>query len=50
MGPAIVGTILITGLATLMAVPLGILGAVYLHEYGKTGRLAPVLRFMSPTS
>ena len=34
MGPAIVGTIVITGAATLMAVPLGILGAVYLNEYG----------------
>jgi phosphate transport system permease protein len=47
MGPAVVGTILTTGLATLMAVPLGILGAVYLHEYGKTGRLASVLRFFA---
>jgi phosphate transport system permease protein len=47
MGPAVVGTILTTGLATLMAVPLGILGAVYLHEYGKTGRLATVLRFFA---
>ena len=47
MGPAIVGTIVITGTATLMAVPLGILGAIYLHEYGKTGRLAPVLRFFA---
>jgi phosphate transport system permease protein len=47
MGPAIVGTILTTGLATLMAVPLGILGAVYLHEYGKKGRLAGLLRFLA---
>ena len=47
MGPAIVGTILTTGLATLMAVPLGILGAVYLHEYGKTGRMASILRFFA---
>ena len=30
-----------------MAVPLGILGAIYLHEYGKTGRLAQVLRFFA---
>jgi phosphate transport system permease protein len=47
MGPAVVGTILTTGLATLMAVPLGILGAVYLHEYGRNGRLASVLRFFA---
>ena len=34
MGPAIVGTLVITGAATVMAVPLGVLGAIYLHEYG----------------
>jgi phosphate transport system permease protein len=47
MAPAIVGTIVITGMATLMAVPLGILGAIYLHEYGKKGRLAALLRFLA---
>ena len=47
MGPAIVGTLLITGVAALMAVPLGILGAIYLHEYGGKGRLARVIRFMA---
>ena len=47
MGPAIVGTLLITGTATAMAVPLGILAAVYLNEYGKTNRLAGVIRTMS---
>ena len=30
-----------------MAVPLGILGAVYLHEYGGKGRLAALIRFMT---
>src|SRR5664279_4541844 len=33
MGPAVVGTLLITGAATVMAVPLGILGGIYLNEY-----------------
>ncbi len=47
MGPAIVGTVLITLGATLMAVPLGILGAIYLHEYGQKGRLAGLVRFMA---
>jgi phosphate transport system permease protein len=47
MGPAVVGTLVITGVATLMAVPLGILGAVYLNEYGGSGPLAQVVRFMS---
>lgn len=47
MGPAILGTVLSTGGATLIAVPIGILGAVYLHEYGGTGQFARLVRFMS---
>jgi phosphate transport system permease protein len=47
MGPAIVGTLLATGGATLIAVPIGILGAVYLHEYGGTRTFARVVRFMA---
>jgi phosphate transport system permease protein len=47
MGPAILGTLLVTGGATLIAVPLGVLGAVYLHEYGGNAWFARVVRFMS---
>ena len=47
MGPAIVGTVTITAAASLMAVPLGVLGAVYLNEYGKRNRLARTIRFMA---
>lgn len=47
MGPAIVGTLLITGAASLMAMPLGILAAIYLAEYGRGRRLTPVIRFLS---
>ncbi len=47
MGPAVVGTLLITALATAIAVPLGILGAVYLHEYGGRSPFAKVVRFLS---
>ncbi len=47
MGPAIVGTLLVTGGATAIAVPLGVLGAVYLHEYGGNGAFARLVRFMS---
>ena len=47
MGPAIVGTLIVTGAATLIAVPLGVLGAVYLHEYGQNGKLARLVRFMA---
>lgn len=47
MGPAIVGTLLITLVASLLAIPLGILGAVYLHEYGGQSRPARVIRFLA---
>jgi phosphate transport system permease protein len=47
MGPAILGTLMSTGGATLIAVPLGILGAVYLHEYGAGSRFARLVRFMA---
>jgi len=47
VGPAIVGTVLATGIATMLAVPLGVLGAVYLHEYGRQGAFARLVRFMA---
>jgi phosphate transport system permease protein len=47
MGPAILGTLLCTGGATLIAVPLGIMGAVYLHEYGRVSKFARIVRFMA---
>lgn len=47
MGPAVLGTLLTTGAATALAVPLGVLAAVYLNEYGGKGRLASVIRFLS---
>jgi phosphate transport system permease protein len=47
IGPAVLGTIEITAMAALMAVPLGVLGAVYLNEYGGMGLLARVVRLMS---
>jgi phosphate transport system permease protein len=47
MQPAIIGTILITGLASLLAIPVGILGAIYLNEYGKKRRLASAIRFLT---
>jgi phosphate transport system permease protein len=47
MGPAVWGTLEITGLAAVMAVPLGILGAIYINEYGGRGPLARVVRFMA---
>ncbi len=47
IGPAVLGTLEITGLATVIAVPLGILGAVYLNEYGGKNPLARLIGFMS---
>jgi phosphate transport system permease protein len=47
MGPAVLGTIEIVALASVMAVPLGILGAIYLNEYGGRGWLAALIGFMS---
>jgi phosphate transport system permease protein len=41
---AIVGTIVITGWATLISVPIGIMAAIYLNEYGK-GKLRRALTF-----
>jgi phosphate transport system permease protein len=41
----IVGTLLITGFATLISVPIGLLTAVYLVEYGR-GRLARAVTFV----
>ena len=42
---AIIGTLVITGFATFMAVPIGILTAVYLREYGAGRRLALAVTF-----
>ncbi|HET7244302.1 MAG TPA: phosphate ABC transporter permease PstA [Streptosporangiaceae bacterium] len=47
MGPAVLGTIEITALATVMAVPLGVLGAIYLNEYGGGNWLARFIGFMA---
>ena len=47
VGPAVTGTLLITGVASLIAIPVGILAAIYLTEYGGTNRLARVIRFLS---
>lgn len=47
MGPAVVGTLLVTGGATALAVPVGVLAAIYLNEYGGTSAFARLVRFMS---
>jgi phosphate transport system permease protein len=47
IGPAIVGTLIMTGFASLLAIPLGVLAAIYLNEYGKQKPLARSIRLMS---
>jgi len=47
VGPAVLGTLEITALATVIAVPLGILGAVYLNEYGGNNWLSKFIGFMA---
>jgi phosphate transport system permease protein len=42
---ALWGSAMLVGLATLFAVPVGILAAIFLSEY-RTSRLAPVVRFV----
>ena len=43
--PMIVGTALVTGLAVLIAAPIGVATAIYLTEYTREGRLTAVIRF-----
>jgi phosphate transport system permease protein len=45
LGHAIVGTVMLVVLATVFAVPLGLLAAIFLAEYGRS-RLAPAVRFV----
>ena len=42
--PAIFGTVVMTMLMTLLVVPFGVLGALYLREYARQGRLVSVVR------
>jgi phosphate transport system permease protein len=42
---AIVGTLEIVALATIIAIPIGIAVALYLTEYGKDGRFANAVRY-----
>lgn len=43
---AILGTIIITGIAALISVPIGLLTAIFLVEYRTTGRLSATIRFL----
>ncbi|HJY81843.1 MAG TPA: phosphate ABC transporter permease PstA [Candidatus Binatia bacterium] len=48
-GNAIVGTLLMVGLAALISVPFGILAAVFLAELGPDSKVAETVRFCAKT-
>ena len=44
---AIVGSLMIVGVTTLVSTPIGILAGIYLAEFGTTSRFAAVTRFVT---
>jgi phosphate transport system permease protein len=47
MANAIIGSVFMTGLATLVGTPVGILTGTYLAEFGRGSRIAPAVRFVN---
>lgn len=47
IGPAIQGTIIVVGLASLIAAPVGVLAGIYLSEYARRGTFADLVRFFN---
>ncbi|HEY1533972.1 MAG TPA: phosphate ABC transporter permease PstA [Polyangiaceae bacterium] len=45
IGNAVVGTLVVVGISTCLALPLGFMGAVFLAEYGGESKLATLVRF-----
>lgn len=43
--PMVVGTLLVSGLAVVLAAPIGVATAIYLTEYTREGRVTAVIRF-----
>ena len=47
IGPAITGTFIMTTIALMLSIPIGVGGGVYLAEYSNSGRFAEFVRFGS---
>ena len=47
IGPAIQGTLLVVGYASLIGIPVGVLAGIYLSEYASSGKFAYVVRFLN---
>jgi phosphate transport system permease protein len=45
IGNALVGTLVVVGIAVLLSVPVGILGAIFLAEFGPESKTASAVRF-----
>ena len=45
IGNAMIGTVVVTLIASLLAIPIGVGGGIYLSEYNRTGWFAQVVRF-----
>ncbi|HYY70500.1 MAG TPA: phosphate ABC transporter permease PstA [Terriglobales bacterium] len=48
-GNAILGTVVMVGIAALLSVPFGVLAAVFLAEFGPESRMASAVRFCAKT-
>ncbi|MFZ4116333.1 MAG: phosphate ABC transporter permease PstA [Chthoniobacterales bacterium] len=46
-GNAILGTLTMVGIATLLSTPIGILGAIFINEYAPASALAGTVRFVA---
>lgn len=46
VAPAIIGTLIMVGIGSLIGIPVGVGSAIYLSEYGR-GRFASVVRFVA---
>ncbi len=47
IGPAITGTFIMTVIASIISIPVGVGGGIYLAEYSKSGKFAKFVRFGS---
>jgi phosphate transport system permease protein len=47
IGNAILGTLLVVGIAAMISVPVGVLAAVYLAEFNPEGKTATAVRFVT---
>lgn len=49
IGNAILGTLILVGVASIVGLPIGIMTAIYLNEYDPKGRFSDIVRFVIDT-